>query len=122
MGKDKPYTDPHLKQRARELHKQSPAPERILWGMLRARQLGGLKFRRQHPIGSYVVDFYCEQAALVVELDGLSHVNAGEKDQQRDAALRAEGLTVLRVTNDQVLQQPEAVKRAIAQGAGRAVE
>ena len=56
--------------RARDLRRKASGPERILWSALHARQVGGLKFRQQHPIESYIVDFYCAQAKLVVELEG----------------------------------------------------
>ena len=65
-------------------------PEKRLWARLRARQVNNLKFRRQHGIGDYIVDFYCSDASLVIELDGDSHVDTGQalRDKERDAYLQ----------------------------------
>ena len=105
-------------KRARSLRQDSPIPERILWGILRNRQLGGLKFRRQHPVGPYIVDYYCDEANLVVELDGMSHVGQGAKDDKRTRYIEQEGMRVYRVTNDDLLQHREAVAEDIARAAG----
>ena len=105
------------RSRAKELRKSATIPEKILWSALRARQLGGLKFRRQHPIEPYVVDFYCAEAKLIVELDGESHEGRQAYDRQREAFLRKLGLTVLRVTNDDVLDNLDGVALAILDAA-----
>lgn len=105
---------PRSTERARSLRQDSTTPERILWGMLRNRQLDGFKFRRQHPVGPFVADFYCAEAALIVELDGESHVGRYVEDRQRTAYLNQQGLRVLRVTNDDLVQHPQAVADAIA--------
>ena len=86
------------------------APERKLWGSLRGQGLG-VKFRRQHPIGPYVADFYSWEAGLVVEVDGEPHFTpAGQEyDEARDAYLSSLGLTVLRFTNHDVMSQMEGV-------------
>ena len=81
--------------------------------MLRARRLGGLKFRRQEPFGSYVVDFYCAEHQLVVELDGRSHDGQGEQDEQRTVYLESQGLRVIRVANSELASNPEGVERFI---------
>lgn len=94
---------------ARRLRRDAPIPERILWGMLRDRRLGGLKFRRQEAIGPFVVDFYCPQAKLVVELDGVTHVGTGEADDRRTMFLQQQGLRVIRITNDDLLEDPQAI-------------
>ena len=78
----------------------------------------GLKFRRQYPVGPYVADFYCDQASLVVELDGMSHVDTAEKDRLRSAYLASCELRVMRVTNDDVLDDLEAVLLGIATACG----
>lgn len=91
--------------------------ERRLWSNLRARQVLGLQFYRQKPIGSFIVDFYCAAAKLVIEVDGGQHfddVNAAS-DRVRDAALAALGLTVLRFDNLQVLKETDAVLSIIHQ-------
>ena len=100
-------------EHARELRVESTIPERVLWGLLRARRLGGLKFRRQVPFGAYVVDFYCAEHQLVVELDGHSHDGQGERDAKRSLYLESKGLRVIRVTNRELSSDPEAVARFI---------
>jgi len=86
-----------------------------LWSLLRNKQVKGLKFRRQHTIGSYTIDFYCEAAKLVVELDGDAHNNVGSNryDFERDEWLKLEGYNVLRFKNEEVLKHPESVVWAI---------
>lgn len=103
---------------ARKLRRAANWPEKIVWGMLRSGRLGGLKFRRQHPIGPYTVDFYCHEIGLVIEVDGASHEDRGERDQRRTAYLRQQGLRVFRVTNQDVSSDSEAVSRGIAVVAG----
>lgn len=104
--------------RARQLRRDSTKPEAVLWSVLRGGRLGGLKFRRQHPIGPYFADFYCHSASLVVELDGMSHNDRAEQDQRRTDFLRQSGLKVIRVLNDDVTADLEAVARYIACEAG----
>ncbi len=110
--------NPGTTGRARELRANSTWPEKIVWGKLRAGRLGGLKFRRQHPIGPYVVDFFCHEIGLVVEIDGASHEDRAEKDRERAAYLEQQGLRVFRVTNADVMSDPEAVGMGIARAAG----
>ncbi|HUU45024.1 MAG TPA: endonuclease domain-containing protein, partial [Acidobacteriota bacterium] len=71
-------------------------PERLLWARLRNRRLDGIKFRRQHPIGPFVVDFFCESCRLVVELDGDSHGTQVEEDSRRTLWLQRQGYRVVR--------------------------
>ncbi len=80
-------TSPLIQQRARELRQRATEAEQMLWERVRNRRLGGLKFRRQHPLGPYIVDFYCAEHRLVVEVDGPIH--EGQKERN---ALRAEYL------------------------------
>ncbi len=84
---------------ARDLRKTANSPERYLWQLLRNRQRQGMKFRRQHPLGPYTADFYCDEAKLVVELDGEPHhtPEGKGKDAARDAWMRSQGIEVLRV-------------------------
>jgi very-short-patch-repair endonuclease len=79
-------------------------PETRLWSALRARQLQGMKFRQQHGIGPYIVDFYCSERALVIEVDGDSHAEAEQivKDQLCDAYFQSLGLRVIRYCNDDI--------------------
>jgi very-short-patch-repair endonuclease len=104
---------PHMTARARSLRCDSTFPERLLWGMLRGGRLEGFKFRRQHVIGTYVADYCCAEANLVIELVGESHVGRGEMDHARTEYLQAQGYRVIRFTNDDVLQSPDAVATAI---------
>ena len=99
--------------RARQLRRAATPAEQVLWEKLRARRLGGYKFRRQHPVGPYVLDFYCEQAALAVEADGGQHYPPPAKDRQRDALLATAGVLVLRFPNDRILNELNAVLEAI---------
>ena len=89
-------------------------PEVLLWQALRVRQAGGLRFRRQHPIGPWIVDFYCAERALAVEVDGDGH-NSGEigRDERRDADLARRGVRVVRFTAGDVLHDVEAVVMTI---------
>ncbi|MCD6552806.1 MAG: endonuclease domain-containing protein [Anaerolineae bacterium] len=102
-------------QRARALRQQSTDAEKLLWRYLRAKQLGGAKFRRQEPIGKYIVDFVCFSHRLVIELDGGQHAQPRERlsDQQRDAWLREQGFKVLRFWNGDVLRNIEGVVETI---------
>jgi very-short-patch-repair endonuclease len=86
---------------ARRLRKAMTDAERKLWTKLRDRQLEGVKFRRQHPLGDYVLDFYCEERQLVIEVDGGQHTP--ERDAVRTAWLEAHGCRVLRFWNPDVL-------------------
>ncbi|MDE2157183.1 MAG: endonuclease domain-containing protein, partial [Xanthomonadaceae bacterium] len=96
---------------AKSLRTTSTDAECKLWYHLRARRLGGFKFRRQHPIPPYVADFYCDRLNLVIELDGSQHNE--ESDLTRTLALQRQGLFVLRFWDNQVLQETEAVLEAI---------
>jgi very-short-patch-repair endonuclease len=104
--------------RGRDLRRESTIPERQLWNCLRAGRLCGLKFRRQHAIGPYYADFYCHAQRLVIELDGASHDGQGQYDLDREAYLMAQRLRVIRFGNDDVLNDLEAVLRAILLACG----
>jgi type I restriction-modification system DNA methylase subunit/very-short-patch-repair endonuclease len=104
-----------LVETARELRgKQTPAEE-MFWELVRNRKFLGLKFRRQHQIGSYVTVFYCHEQRLVVELDGGIHDTRKEKDQKRDRYLESQGLRVLRIKNEELLDSPQTCLETIAQ-------
>ena len=100
----------------RELRQTSTDAESLLWDRLRNRQLLGFKFRRQHQIGKYVVDFYCDKAKLVIECDGGIHsrAQAWHHDQNREAYMSALGLRTLRFTNEEVLNETERVLSEIS--------
>ena len=90
--------------RARELRKNMTRAEKFLWAALRRKQIEGLRFRRQFPLGSYFADFVCLRARLIVEVDGEMHVEPARKnyDRRRTLWLNGEGFRVLRVWNDEV--------------------
>ncbi|NJK51258.1 endonuclease domain-containing protein [Candidatus Gracilibacteria bacterium] len=100
--------------RARELRKQQTSAEAILWECLRDRRFFKAKFRRQHNIGQYIVDFYCHAGLLAIEVDGAVHDAQQVKDADRDEWMQSHGLTVLRFRNDEVFDELEKVLGAIA--------
>jgi very-short-patch-repair endonuclease len=101
------------KQRARILRQQMTDAERVLWRHLRNRGLGGWKFRRQYPVGPYIVDFICPEKNVVIEVDGGQHADNEELDNQRSVYLNKMGYRVFRFWNNEVLQETEAVLEAI---------
>ena len=100
---------------ARGLRNDTTDVERLLWRSLRNSQLEGVKFRRQQPIESYIVDFVSFEKRLVIELDGSQHAEQTEYDSQRDRCLRANGFTVLRFWNNDVLENIEGVLEIVRQ-------
>ena len=98
---------------ARRLRRDQTDAERKLWFSLRDRRLDGLKFRRQMPVNSYVVDFCCESARLIVELDGGQHSERAAEDAKRTAGLEAYGFLVLRFWNNDVLSNIDGVVETI---------
>lgn len=106
---------PLQQQRARELRQNSTDAERWLWQRLRNRQLLGQKFRRQVPVGQYIVDFLCRECKFVVEIDGSQHQQHRDYDDRRTQFLQSQGYRVLRYWNNEVLQQGEAVLESIVQ-------
>ena len=97
---------------ARSLRKSPTQSERTLWRSLRLRQFQGYKFRRQHPLGHYVVDFICLEKKLIVEVDGGQHLE-NLKDLKRTAWLESRGFRVLRFWNDEALKEREVVAGTI---------
>ena len=91
-------------------------PEVVLWINLKGRRLDGFKFRRQHPMGAYILDLYCHTARLCVEVDGGGHSfgNRPLKDQFRDAWLKSVGVRTLRISAATVLEDADAALRMIA--------
>jgi very-short-patch-repair endonuclease len=98
---------------AQSLRKNNVPAEALLWKALRNRALGGYKFRRQHPIGAYVVDFACVECKLIVELDGPSHLARKRADGERRRLLETAGWQVIRFWNTEVYDEFEPVKEAI---------
>ncbi len=105
----------YLKERRRELRNNLTPAEASLWKALQNKQLEGRKFRRQHSVGNYILDFYCPAEQLAVELDGAGHFTAAgiEADRVRDKFLGELGITVLRFENRQVFEQLEMVLEKI---------
>jgi very-short-patch-repair endonuclease len=107
------------RSKAQELRKDPTEAERLLWQHLRLRQFGGYKFRRQQPLGNYIVDFVCLEKRLVIEVDGGQHNVQVANDKQRAAWIEEQGYRVLRFWNHEVMQNIEAVKVAIWQALER---
>ena len=101
-------------ERARQLRRNHTEAERRVWARLRARQLNGVKFRRQHPVGSFVVDFCCPERRVIVELDGGQHASRVLEDQRRTTFLVQRGYRVLRFWDNDVITHIEAVIEQIA--------
>ncbi len=98
---------------ARLLRRRPTNAEAVLWRHLRAKRFEGLKFRRQQPIGAYIVDFVCFERRLVIEVDGGAHALEEIKDRKRDSSLRGEGFRVLRFWNNDVFQNIDGVLETI---------
>jgi very-short-patch-repair endonuclease len=98
-------------ENARRLRREVTPPEARLWMALRRRAAGGLRFRRQHPIGPYVLDFYCDSAKLAVEVDGFAHVTGDhpERDARRDEWLALRGIRTLRIDARGVREELDGV-------------
>ena len=100
---------------AKRLRRTQTDAELKLWRHLRDRQMNGFKFRRQQPIGRYIVDFFCPESKLVVELDGGHHADQVQKDQRRTEFLNKAGYRVLRFWDNEVLSETEAVLQKIVE-------
>jgi very-short-patch-repair endonuclease len=105
----------YLKPIRKSLRNNATSAEATLWNILKTRQVGGYKFRRQHSIGKYVVDFYCPTLQLVIELDGEPHANLVNiaLDSERDEFINQYGITVLRYENRWLFEYPEVIKQEI---------
>ena len=99
---------------SRRLRRRSTDVERLLWSRPRDRQLAGAKFRRQHPIGPYIVDFFCLEQRLVIELDGGQHARRSRHDAKRDHWLESRGYRVLRFWNNDAMRNVEGVLQRIS--------
>ncbi len=105
----------YLKSFRSSLRKRSTSAEAVLWNILKSRNLDGRKFRRQHSIGNYIVDFCCPSEKLVIELDGDAHgdYNKIEEDKKRDKYIEELGFIVVRFENRIIFQEPEYLKDEI---------
>ncbi|AMQ57498.1 endonuclease domain-containing protein [Algoriphagus sanaruensis] len=102
---------PEIHRRAKELRKRMTSAEKVLWHFLKNKSVDGFKFRRQHPINKYIVDFYCHQIKLVIEVDGGIHdeIEQKEYDAGRTSALEEFGLKVIRFRNEEILYRINSV-------------
>ena len=102
-------------QRSRILRKSSTDAERVSWRMLRSRQVTGAKFRRQHSYGPYILDFYCRELGLAIEVDGGQHYDhiGAAKDKARTKYLQSRGLRIIRFTNLEALRETQSVMARI---------
>jgi very-short-patch-repair endonuclease len=105
---------PHLIALAKDLRSNSTDAERLIWSRLRARRFFGSKWKRQQPLGNYIVDFVCFEARVVVELDGGQHACSTEADAKRDAWLTNQGFKVLRFWNNEVFENLDGMLTTIA--------
>lgn len=114
------YPPQRTVERAKALRRKLTLPEVVLWQAIRGRKLAGARFRRQHPIGPYILDFYCEAAGLAVEVDGRGHEHPDQMahDARRTAWLKLRGVAVYRVAARDVLGNLEGVLFAIRQRVG----
>lgn len=110
-----------IKLRAHHMRRHPTPAENRLWQKLRRRQICGFHFRQQHPIGQYIVDFFCAKARLVIEVDGAIHSQPGqdEYDIQRQSYLEELGLQILRFTNHEVMSRTDTVLERIAEELSR---
>ena len=111
-----PISSP-MKRHSRSLRQNQTDAEKAMWRLLRDRQLTGVKFRRQHVVGNYILDFYCHEAMLAIELDGGQHAEPAKQayDDERSAVLAGQGIRVLRFWNNDVLKNPQGMLQVIAE-------
>lgn len=104
-----------LKNFSRKLRSNLTDSEKILWSHLRRKQICGIPFYRQKPIGNFIVDFYAPKLNLVIEIDGSQHLEESQtvKDKQRDAYLNRQGLKVIRIANMEIFENIEGVMEVI---------
>jgi len=114
------HVHPAILARAKELRRPLTPQEQKLWQRLRRKQLYGIKFRRQHPLFRFILDFFCYQRRLVIEIDGHSHADLDQQryDQARTEWLEQRGLRVIRFTNREVDENIEGVLAEIARACG----
>jgi len=111
-------TTPEIEAAARRLRRNMTPAEQTLWDALKGKQLDGLKFRPQHPVGPFILDFWCPARKLVVELDGGSHDGREAEDEARTQRLQDYGYRVIRFRNEEVLTDLPSVLERIREAAG----
>jgi len=111
----KDHNRPYLKKNRKHLRNHSTSAEAELWNILKNKKLGGLKFRRQHSVGKYILDFYCPELRLAIELDGEPHADLQNiiRDEERDSYLKDYDITVFRYENRWAFEYPEVIKEDI---------
>ena len=116
------YNDPSRKEDRRRLRKDATDAERKLWSILRNRQMAGLKFLRQYSVGPYILDFYCPERRLAIEVDGGQHadIRGRQRDSHRDRDLQHLNIRVIRFWNNDVLQNIEGIGQTIGEQIGGA--
>ena len=109
------HTGPHLRRHAKDMRQAPTRAENRLWSWLRDRRFDGYKFRRQFPIDGYVLDFYCAELKLAIEVDGRQHEQrlTAEYDDERTRALRARGIEILRIPNELLIRDSRMVEQRI---------
>jgi very-short-patch-repair endonuclease len=107
------HYNPKLKEKSKDLRKNSTFAEVLLWNELKRRKLNDYQFMRQKPIGHYIVDFYCSSLKLVIEIDGITHIGKEEYDNKRQKYLESLGLKLLRFFDNDVKQNMAGVIAAI---------
>ena len=112
--RQKPRPSAQLIQNAKELRKEATFPERLLWSRLRRGQVHGYRFRRQHAIAGFIVDFVCTDASLIIEVDGDSHIGRAQYDTDRQSKFVSMGYRVLRIRNDDILRDLDSIVDGIA--------
>ena len=108
-------TTPEIESAARWLRKNMTPAEQQLWAVLKDRQLNGSKFRAQHPVGLFIIDFYCPACRLMIEVDGSVHDTQADHDKARTEHLKNHGYSVLRFTNDEITNHLPDVLNTIRQ-------
>jgi very-short-patch-repair endonuclease len=106
---------------SRRLRREMTPPEVLLWVRLRPLRAQGVRFRRQHPVGPYVLDFYCAESRLAVEVDGFAHLTEDRplRDAKRDGWLEAQGVRVMRVAAAEVMADPDGIAQGVYLAARR---
>lgn len=101
----------YLKQRRQKLRNTATPAENALWQILKGKQLNGAKFRRQHSVGNYVLDFYCPEFKLAIELDGQGHFEEAQmlKDAEREKFINEFGIKIIRIENKNVFENVDSV-------------
>jgi very-short-patch-repair endonuclease len=109
------FNKPEVKDKRRELRKNMPPAEVMLWSKLRGKNVKGYKFRRQYSVGTYIVDFFCAEIKLAIEIDGESHYLTGseDRDRKRQAFIESAGICFLRFTNFDVYERLDGVLQTI---------